>query len=78
VPLGYIQRSERARVGHQVLHLSSAPDCIQAHLALVPINGTQAPQRVVQAVAFENRAERQRLVVGLRFAEVAQQFGPAG
>jgi hypothetical protein len=68
VPLGHIQRSERARVGHQVLHLSSAPDCIQAHLALVAVHGAQAPQRVVQAVAFENRAERQRLIIGLLFA----------
>jgi hypothetical protein len=77
VPLGHIQRGQRAWIGYQVLHPSSAPDRIQAHLTLVPIDGTQAPERVGQAVAVENRTNRQRLVVGLRLAEVAQQPCPA-
>jgi hypothetical protein len=75
--LGHIQRSKDARVFRQVLHLAGAPDRIQSHLLLVPIDCTQAPQRIVQPVAFEDRGERQRLVVGLCFAEVTQQFGPA-
>jgi hypothetical protein len=47
VPLGHIQRGRTAWVFHQVLHLSSAPNRIHPHLALVPIDGTQAPQRIV-------------------------------
>jgi hypothetical protein len=77
VPLGHIQRGQRAWVGHKVLHLSSAPDRIQSHLAPVTVHGTQAPERVVQPVAVKNRAERQRLVISLRFAQMPQQLGPA-
>jgi hypothetical protein len=71
VPLGHIQRGQRAWAGYQVLHLSSAPDRIQPHLTLVAVHGAQAPQRVVQAVAVENGQQADGLVVGLRLAEVA-------
>jgi hypothetical protein len=47
VPLGHIQRGQRAWVGNKVLHLSSAPDRIQSHLALMAVHSTQAPQSVV-------------------------------
>jgi hypothetical protein len=75
--LGHIQRGQRALVGHQVLHLSGTPHGVQPNLTLVTAHGAETPQRVVQSVAVEDRAERQRLVIGLRFAEVAQQLRPA-
>jgi hypothetical protein len=70
VSLRYIQRSQRARVRHQVLYLSGAPDCVEACLTVDAFAGAQAPQRVVQAVAVENRRQRQWLVIGLRLAKV--------
>jgi hypothetical protein len=71
VPLGHIQRGKAARVDHKVLHLSSAPDQVQPQLTLVPIDGAQAPDRVVQAVAFENGQQADGLVIGLRLAQMA-------
>jgi hypothetical protein len=60
-----------------MLNLPSAPHGEQTYLALMSVNSTQAPQSIVQTVAVENRAKRQRLVIGLRLAQMAQQFGPA-
>jgi hypothetical protein len=68
VPLGHIQRGQRVRVRHQVLHLSGAPHCVQPRLSVDAVAGTQAPQGVVQPVAVEDGDERQRLIVGLRLA----------
>jgi hypothetical protein len=77
VPFGHIQRSQTARVGHQVLHLSCAPHCVQPRLAVDAAARSQAPQRVVQTVAVEDGDKRQRLAVGLRLSKMAQQLGPA-
>jgi hypothetical protein len=55
VPLGNIQRGQTARVGHQVLDLPRAPDGIQPEFAVMPGHSTQAPERIVQAVAVEHR-----------------------
>jgi hypothetical protein len=72
VSLGYAKRRHRPRIRHQVPHLTRAPHCVQTHLASVAIDSTQTPQRVVEAVGVEDRDDRQRLVVGSRFAQVAQ------
>jgi hypothetical protein len=70
VSLCHIKGSQRARVRHQVLHLSGAPHGVQSCLTVDAFAGAQAPQRVVQAVAVEDGDQRQRLIVGLSFAKV--------
>jgi hypothetical protein len=77
VSLGHIKRGQTALVRHQVLHLPRAPHGIQPRLAVDAGAGAQAPQRIVQPVAVEDRRQRQRFVIGLRFVEVTQQLGPA-
>jgi len=60
-----------------MLHSSRAPNRVQTLFALVSINGPQTPQSVVQSVGFKDHGERQRLIVGLRLAEMPQQLRPA-
>jgi hypothetical protein len=77
VPLGHIQRSQRARVRHQVLHLPSAPHGVEPCLSVDAVASTQAPQGVVEPVAIQDGSDRHGLVVGLRLAEMTQELGPA-
>jgi hypothetical protein len=77
VSLRNIQRSQRARVSHQVLYLSGAPDCVESSLTVDTVAGTQAPEGVVQSVAVEDGDEKQWLVVGLRLAKMLEQLGPS-
>jgi hypothetical protein len=71
VALRNIQRIQRALIGHQVLYLSGAPHCIQPRLTVDTVAGTQAPEGVFNAVAVEDCRQRQRLVIGFGFVEVA-------
>jgi hypothetical protein len=57
VTLGNVQRGNRTRVGHQMLDLPRAPDGIQPEFAVVSRDGAQAPERIVQAVAVEDRRD---------------------
>jgi hypothetical protein len=52
---GNVQRRDAARVRHQMLDLPRAPDGIQPEFAVMPSDSTQAPQRIVQAVAVQHR-----------------------
>jgi hypothetical protein len=37
----------------------------------------QAPQRIIQTIAFKDRQQRQRFIVGLGLAQVLEQLSPA-
>jgi hypothetical protein len=69
-----IQRGDAARVGHHVLHLPRTPDREQSRLAVAVRHGTETPERIVEAVAVKDDAQRQRFVVRLGFVQMPQQF----
>ena len=77
VSLGDIDRSNRVRISHQVLHLPCTPHRVKPDLAIMAFDRTQAPQRIVEPVAVENRDDSHRLIVGFRLAEMPQKFRPA-
>jgi len=60
-----------------VLHLPGAPDGKQANLFIASVYGTQAPQGVIKAVAFNNGEDRQRFVVCLSLSQVREKFFPS-
>jgi hypothetical protein len=68
VSLGYAKRRHRPRIRHQVPHLTRAPHRVQANFSGAAVDSTQTPQRALEAVGVEDRDDRQRLVVGSRFA----------
>jgi hypothetical protein len=72
VSLGDIERSNRARVRHQVLYLPRAPHRKQPDFAIMSGNSAQAPQRVVEPVAVEHGDDAHGLVVGLGLAEMSE------
>ena len=74
MPRSYIQGHNAALFGHQVLHLSSAPDSIQPHDARLASHGAQAPQRIIETVAVQDRAQVQRLVVRGGLAQGTQEL----
>ena len=75
--LGDIERRNRARINHQMLHPPRAPDRIQPNLTVVSGDSAQTPQRIVKSVAVEDRADQNRFVICLRFSKMAQQLCPA-
>jgi hypothetical protein len=70
VSLGDIDRGDRPLIVHQVLHLPGAPHAVQHDFPVVPFDGTQAPQGVVQSVGVKYVQNRQRFVIGLYLAQV--------
>jgi hypothetical protein len=77
VTFGYIQRSYRAWVAHQMQHMSRAPHSVKSHFSIVPIYGTQTPQCIVKPIALQDRRQSQRFVISGCLVQVAQQFCPA-
>ena len=77
MPARNYQRIQAALVGHQMLDRLGAVHGKVAPQRCVLRLGPAAPERVVEAVAVQDYAERQRHVVRLRFAQMPQQLGPA-
>jgi hypothetical protein len=60
-----------------MLHTTSAINSVQAHLALMPIDSTEAPQCIVKIIGLKDGSQRQRFVIGLGLLQVFQQPFPA-
>lgn len=72
VPLCDIDSGFDSRIIVEVLHLPRAPDGIQSPPFGFTRHSARAPERIVEPVAVQDRSERQRLIIGLSFAEVGQ------
>jgi hypothetical protein len=57
---------------HQMFDLTGAPDRVQADFFVAAFDGTQAPQRIIQAVAVEDLHDAYWIVVGFSFVQGAQ------
>jgi hypothetical protein len=75
--LCHIQRGDRSRVRHQVLHAAGAPNSEKTPFAGVLRLGTAAPQGVIQSIGLEDFRIRYRLIIGFGLAQVRQQLAPA-
>jgi hypothetical protein len=72
-----INRGNRARIIHQMLDLTRAPDGKQSPFFRVLRLGATGPQRVVNAVDFDDARVSQNIVVGARLSESLEQPAPA-
>jgi len=71
-----IKCSDRARIGHQMLHLSRAPNRVKSPYARMIRLALAAPQRIIEAVAGHNDGKWQWFVIARSFPEGGEQLRP--
>jgi hypothetical protein len=60
-----------------MFNLAGTPYGVKPDFAVVALHGTQAPQRIIQAVVIDDLHNAHWLIVSLSFIQGAQQLLPA-